>query len=674
MRTDFLGDCTLSPGLAEALNGSQYLVPRLTREQRRDTIERPLEIAGAEIAPRLVQQILNDVGDDPDQLPVMQHALARTYRLWQRKGQEVPIDLEDYEKAGTLARTLDDHAQSILRGFSAEEQDWTRKLFRRLTKMERRREIRRPARLDGIFRVVGATDANSQSIVMRVIEEFARTENSLLFITPADNLNDRTVDISHESLIRKWTQLKQWVKDEAESAEWYSDLQRDTRRRLAGEADFWSEPQLGQVLQRRSKDGSTAAWADQYQGAEPVSFSEVDDFLEGSKKKERRRKFLRYLSVAGVVLMVITALIAVVKTRELKEAEEKYQALVGERTGELNTAERQLSQATTEPERIKALKKIDQINRELVVALKGENESLKQDRVTLDQQVRDLKTESDTLKAKIAKLEALAVAPQAVTKLAAEVKSAAPDVTALRNEIAELKGRLQGAESRAESAVKERQEAEQRYQKLDTKFREMADASRTLLGSTAAPVTATPDRAGASNVSGTDGTVSTATETSAAPTDLTDRLVRAVRERAASLPPPAAPPLKNFRISRASAVRAKEQDLTFVHDMGGNVPQKGNLYVLAGSPSGASVIPEFTNDGKLSKEAIKKLGDCNAGPSSVGGYTAWCFTVKKLGGNTSQALGDVEARGRKVSLTVTGYRDSGMLGKNIGISWDILRR
>jgi hypothetical protein len=92
MRTDFLGDCTLFPDLPETLNGSQYLVPRLTREQRRDSIERPIEIAGAEIAPRLVQQVLNDVGDDPDQLPVMQHALARMYGFWKEKGQDVPID------------------------------------------------------------------------------------------------------------------------------------------------------------------------------------------------------------------------------------------------------------------------------------------------------------------------------------------------------------------------------------------------------------------------------------------------------------------------------------------------------------------------------------------------------------------------------------------------------
>ena len=38
MRSDFLGDCTQFPGLAEAINAGQYLVPRMTRDERRAAI------------------------------------------------------------------------------------------------------------------------------------------------------------------------------------------------------------------------------------------------------------------------------------------------------------------------------------------------------------------------------------------------------------------------------------------------------------------------------------------------------------------------------------------------------------------------------------------------------------------------------------------------------------
>ena len=70
MRSDFLGDCAEFKGLAEAVNEGEYLIPRLNRKQRARAIEGPVKVGGADISPRLKQQLLNDIGDDPDQLRV----------------------------------------------------------------------------------------------------------------------------------------------------------------------------------------------------------------------------------------------------------------------------------------------------------------------------------------------------------------------------------------------------------------------------------------------------------------------------------------------------------------------------------------------------------------------------------------------------------------------------
>jgi hypothetical protein len=77
MRSDFLGDCALFSGLPEAMNESQYLTPRLTREQRRAAMVGPARVFGGEVAPELVNRLLNDMGPDPDQLPLMQHVMRR---------------------------------------------------------------------------------------------------------------------------------------------------------------------------------------------------------------------------------------------------------------------------------------------------------------------------------------------------------------------------------------------------------------------------------------------------------------------------------------------------------------------------------------------------------------------------------------------------------------------
>src|SRR5215213_5655391 len=70
MRSDFLGDCSLFWGLPEAVNQGQYLIPRLTRDQRAQAITGPIAVCGGSVTQRLVNRLLNDMGDDFDQLPI----------------------------------------------------------------------------------------------------------------------------------------------------------------------------------------------------------------------------------------------------------------------------------------------------------------------------------------------------------------------------------------------------------------------------------------------------------------------------------------------------------------------------------------------------------------------------------------------------------------------------
>jgi hypothetical protein len=71
MRSDFLGDCARFAGLPEAINGGQYLVPRMSRDDRRAAILGPARVCGADIEPTLLTRLVNDVGDDPDQLSLL---------------------------------------------------------------------------------------------------------------------------------------------------------------------------------------------------------------------------------------------------------------------------------------------------------------------------------------------------------------------------------------------------------------------------------------------------------------------------------------------------------------------------------------------------------------------------------------------------------------------------
>lgn len=296
MRSDYLGECSRFQGLPEALNRSQYLVPRLTRDQKQECIESPAAIGGAKLTPRLVQHLLNDVGDDPDHLPVLQHALMRMFQVWAKAGRQGEIDLEHYlhEEVGGMTQALNHHADSIYEEFSADEQEWVRRVFRCLTTEESGRLIRRPARLDRLYTVTGADTADEQELVNRIIRKFLEPENALLVVSTPGQLDaDTVIDISHESLIRKWTVLREWVREEGQSAEWYRSVVRDVERNQKGDAGLWRDPNLARALERWERDGWNAEWARQYWPREQPSFQEVTAFLELSSRTqqaERERK------------------------------------------------------------------------------------------------------------------------------------------------------------------------------------------------------------------------------------------------------------------------------------------------------------------------------------------------------------------------------------------------
>jgi hypothetical protein len=85
----------------------------MSRDDRRAAILGPARVCGADIEPTLLTRLVNDVGDDPDQLSLLQHALARCWAHWQTSGEPSPIEARHYDAVGTLAHALNQHAEEI---------------------------------------------------------------------------------------------------------------------------------------------------------------------------------------------------------------------------------------------------------------------------------------------------------------------------------------------------------------------------------------------------------------------------------------------------------------------------------------------------------------------------------------------------------------------------------
>jgi WD40 repeat protein len=339
MRSDYLGDCARFRDLPETLNDAQYLVPRMTREQRRLAIEGPVLVGGGLMSPALLNRLLNDTGEDPDRLPILQHALMRTWEHWASAEPRRPeIDVDDYEAIGGMAEALSRHADGAYDELGA-GQLLAERVFKRLTEHDAdHREVRRPATV-GELQDVTET-AKSPENLAAVLEAFLRKGRSFLTRSPTDGplARDVKIDISHESLIRSWRRLRAWAEEEAVAGETYCRLAEAAARYDRNIGSPLVDQDLIQALAWREATQPNAAWAGRYGGEFARTMRFLDTSRDLNRKENTRRAWRRRLIATAAVLAIV---FAVVFTAVVQEVGARRRALATQYlTDAFATAER----------------------------------------------------------------------------------------------------------------------------------------------------------------------------------------------------------------------------------------------------------------------------------------------------------------------------------------------
>lgn len=280
MRSDFIGECSHYQELTSLINKSNYLIPQMTRSDFGQAITGPVAVGGAEIEPDLVEHLLNDVGDNPDQLPILQHAMMRTWDYWERNtDQSKPLSIADYEAIGKMERALSEHANEAFDELDEEGKWVCEVLFKTITeKGTDNRGVRRPTKLESLAQIAGSTTES----VIKVIEKFRQPGRS--FITPAYPIalnKDSIVDLSHESLMRIWNRLRNWVDEESLAVQMYNRLSEASALFQEGKTGLWRPPDLQLALNWEKKKRPTLEWAQRHNPA----FERVMVFLHSSEKE-----------------------------------------------------------------------------------------------------------------------------------------------------------------------------------------------------------------------------------------------------------------------------------------------------------------------------------------------------------------------------------------------------
>lgn len=376
MRSDFIGDCARFHGLPEAVSGTQFLVPSLTRDQREEAIRRPIAAAGATIEPVLVERLMNDSSDEPDPLPVLQHCMLR---LWEHAGHArslAPGDpmgarhlgLDDYRDIGGIAGALSRHADEVLASLAGCELV-VEQVFRALSEIDKTgRATRRALRFNQLVAETGA----SEEQVRRVVDRFR--EDDCSFLVPSRSAvpelaSDTRIDVGHEALLRRWERISGeagqpalddpnrggWLKVEEYSGRLYRALLALVETAGAGGRVTLPLDQVEERWAWWNRRPRTEAWAERYGGgfarvrqlfADSLAALEADkarrlaDEAEKLQRieqeqqavRERQEAALRLARVSrnaaiGVsVLFVAASVLAVMSFVERRAAEQNFRA------------------------------------------------------------------------------------------------------------------------------------------------------------------------------------------------------------------------------------------------------------------------------------------------------------------------------------------------------------
>ncbi|MGM0667591.1 MAG: High-affnity carbon uptake protein Hat/HatR, partial [Bacteroidota bacterium] len=314
MRSEYVGDCAHFQGLTALINSSNYLIPHMTEDDYRKAIRGPVEYAGASMENELVDLLISEIGERTDRLPVLQHALMRTWENWESmKMPERPLAVSNYSAIGKMSEAMSRHADEAYEELDERGKSICETLFRTITeKGPDNKGVRRPTRLGTIAAIAGCSERE----LIKVVNVFRSSGRS--FITPAEGIelsSESVIDISHESLMRIWDRLSHWVDMEAESERMYLRLSEAAAMFQEGKTTLLRPPDLQLALQWRNENRPSLTWAERYHPAFERTMvylrTSEKEFIREEENKIRAQKRQLVRSRVASMFLGLAAVVAV---------------------------------------------------------------------------------------------------------------------------------------------------------------------------------------------------------------------------------------------------------------------------------------------------------------------------------------------------------------------------
>ncbi|HRI63269.1 MAG TPA: protein kinase [Polyangium sp.] len=340
IRADFLDRVSQDRTFLAAMTRSLFFLPMMNASSLRDALEKPLAAVGYRFEDEaLLDEMLSALAGTKSPLPVMQFAAIK---LWEARDKErKQLTRAAYQALGGVAGALSSHADAVLTGLSLPEQRMARTILMRLVTPERTRAV---VRLDEL----GAT-SDDVSMVEQVVQLLA--DARLVSIDTGGERDGKTVELTHESLIDRWSKLRQWLDEDEKDAVFLTELRNAAmqwEKNDRAEGFLWRDRaaiEAGAWFERRKSGGRGGDT-----GIGKREFSYLEAVIELSERtKRRRRQFMGGLVTFLCVVVVVVTWLDLQATREAQRADakakeaQKSAELAHKRTAEARNASRMAS-------------------------------------------------------------------------------------------------------------------------------------------------------------------------------------------------------------------------------------------------------------------------------------------------------------------------------------------
>jgi len=207
LRADFMGQALADRPFADALQETDVKLGPMTRAELGRAIESPAAKKSVFFEAGLVDRILEDVGDEPGNLPLLEFALTL---LWERRGGR-RLTHAAYDSIGRVEGSLARYADEVYETMIIDDRERARRVFTQMVRPgEGTEDTRRLATKDEL----GELDWTLAR----------RLADARLAVTARMPDGTETVEIVHEALIRGWGRLRHWMNAERSFRGWQERL------------------------------------------------------------------------------------------------------------------------------------------------------------------------------------------------------------------------------------------------------------------------------------------------------------------------------------------------------------------------------------------------------------------------------------------------------------------